>query len=383
MHEYLLMSIKTKYESKIFNGTKTYEFRRRSIGEKNLNKRIYIYSSESKREIVGYIIVDEILHGNAKELVSKTGYEDANGIEKYFDGIEGYALHIKEYYKFIKPIKINEVKFVIPQFYRYISKDEELYKLVLSRKVIHNMNLQYEYYDYIKNGTKRIELRLNDEKRKRIWLHDRIVFNNNKDNEKMVCLVTGITKARDFESLLSSKPIDVFADKSVKTNELLLKLSTFYSLEDQGKYGVIGIGVNPLYTINTYLDNNIIDEIYDLTSEIGNYYVDYKEWVYDKQCCSDKDRITIYVKNDDKIIGVANLKLSENKLCTIYVDKMFRNMGISTILLDEVFKYLGTTKPYLTCHKSNLKYLKNIIKKYKWKKSGIVNNEILFNKEEL
>ncbi len=379
MQEYLLMSIKTKHESKIFNGTKTYEFRRKSIGEKNLNKRIYIYSSEVKREIVGYIIVDEILYGSASELISKTGYEDGKGIEEYFNGINGYALHIKDYYKFIKPIKTSEVKFVIPQFYRYISKDEELYKLVLSRKVTHNMNLQYEYYDYIKNGTKRIELRLNDEKRKRIWLHDRIIFNNNKDNEKLVCLVTGITKAKNFESLLSSKPIDVFADKSVKCEDLLNKLSSFYSLEEQDKHGVIGIGVIPEYVIGTDINKSIIDEIYNLTKEIENYYFDYKEWLYNKQCISDEDRVTIYIKKDDKIIGVANLKLSENKLCTIYVDKMFRNMGISNMLLDEAFKYLKTTRPYLTCHKSNLIYLNNLIKKYNWKKTGVVGNEILFN----
>ena len=33
---------------------------------------------------------------------------------------------------------------------------------------IHEMKLQEEYFNYIKNGTKRIELRLLDEKRKKI-----------------------------------------------------------------------------------------------------------------------------------------------------------------------------------------------------------------------
>ncbi len=32
----------------------------------------------------------------------------------------------------------------------------------------HKMNLQTKYYNFIKNGTKRIELRLFDEKRKEI-----------------------------------------------------------------------------------------------------------------------------------------------------------------------------------------------------------------------
>ena len=33
-----------------------------------------------------------------------------NGIVEYFDGNDGYALHIKEYYKFVKPIKLKEIK---------------------------------------------------------------------------------------------------------------------------------------------------------------------------------------------------------------------------------------------------------------------------------
>ena len=33
---------------------------------------------------------------------------------------------------------------------------------------MHEMKLQPEYYNYILNGTKRIEIRLNDEKRSKI-----------------------------------------------------------------------------------------------------------------------------------------------------------------------------------------------------------------------
>ena len=59
-NELLLMSIKTKYAAQIFDGTKEYEFRKKSIGEKNCYKKIYIYSSEKEKAIIGYIIVDKI-----------------------------------------------------------------------------------------------------------------------------------------------------------------------------------------------------------------------------------------------------------------------------------------------------------------------------------
>ena len=42
--------------------------------------------------------------------------------------------------------------------------------------MIHEMKLQPEYYNYILNGTKRIEIRLFDEKRQQIKIGDTIKF---------------------------------------------------------------------------------------------------------------------------------------------------------------------------------------------------------------
>jgi len=135
-NELLLMSIKTKYASQIFAGTKEYEFRRKSIGEKNCHKKIYIYSSEEEKAIVGYIIVDKILNGDLKEIQKLTNSSNNKSMEKYFNGCDKcYALHISEHRKFIKPIKLMDIKknnedFVIPQFYRYIKHEEPIYTLL-------------------------------------------------------------------------------------------------------------------------------------------------------------------------------------------------------------------------------------------------------------
>ena len=137
-NELLLMSIKTKYANKIFAGIKKYEFRKKSIGEKNCYKKIYIYSSEEEKAIVGYIIVDKILNGNLEKIEALTNSFDNKEIKKYFNDCEEcYALHISEHHKFIKPIKLEDIKnqdkkFVVPQFYRYI-KEEPIYNLLESR----------------------------------------------------------------------------------------------------------------------------------------------------------------------------------------------------------------------------------------------------------
>ena len=140
-NELLVMSIKTKYANQIFAGTKEYEFRRKSIGEKNCYKKIYIYSSEEEKVIVGYIIVDKILSGNLEKIEALTNSFNNKSMENYFNGCEEcYALHISEHHKFIKPIKLEDIKnqykkFVVPQFYRYIREEEPIYALLESRLV--------------------------------------------------------------------------------------------------------------------------------------------------------------------------------------------------------------------------------------------------------
>ena len=52
MDDLLLISIKTKYANQIFNGTKKYEFRRKSIGEKNINKKNFHGFYPMKRAII-------------------------------------------------------------------------------------------------------------------------------------------------------------------------------------------------------------------------------------------------------------------------------------------------------------------------------------------
>lgn len=140
----LLISIKTKYADKIFEGTKVFEFRRKSIGEKNINKKIYVYSSEKDKSIIGYIIIDNILKGDLKYILNSTGYKDNDDIKNYFKNCDVcYALHISKTYKFLEPIKLENIRkidpdFVIPQFYRYLKKEEAIYKELESKLFYEN-----------------------------------------------------------------------------------------------------------------------------------------------------------------------------------------------------------------------------------------------------
>ena len=104
------------------------------------------------------------------------------------------------------------------------------------------MNLQPEYFDFIKDGTKRIELRLYDEKRQSIQLGDIIEFAKSND-EKFKAEVIGLLRYNSFADLFEDFDISILADNSMTKQELLEVLGEFYSEEKQAEFGVIGIRI--------------------------------------------------------------------------------------------------------------------------------------------
>ena len=110
--------------------------------------------------------------------------------------------------------------------------------------MIHEMKLRPEYFDFINNGTKRIELRLYDKKRELIKLGDTIRFLKEPEKtEKLEVKVVGLLRYNSFDDLLKDFPIEKLADKSITKKELKSSLETFYTLEEQKKYGVLGIRI--------------------------------------------------------------------------------------------------------------------------------------------
>ncbi len=107
---------------------------------------------------------------------------------------------------------------------------------------VHEMNLQPKYFDFIKAGTKRIELRLYDEKRQLIQLGNIIEFAKSED-EKFKAEVVGLLRYNSFADLFEDFDISILADSSMTKQELLEVLGEFYSEEKQAEFGVIGIRI--------------------------------------------------------------------------------------------------------------------------------------------
>lgn len=109
-------------------------------------------------------------------------------------------------------------------------------------KMEHEMKLQPEYFEFIKEGTKRIEIRLNDEKRSQIKLGDTIKFLKEPEKkETLKAKVVGLLRYNTFEDMFNDFDISILADKSMTKEELIGVLEQFYTKEKQKEYGVLGI----------------------------------------------------------------------------------------------------------------------------------------------
>ncbi len=109
----------------------------------------------------------------------------------------------------------------------------------------YKLKLQPKYYNFILNGTKRIEIRLFDEKRQQIKIGDTIKFLKEPDlNESFNVKVIGLLRYNNFEDMFKDFDISILSDKSLSKEELISELERFYTKEKQDKYGVLGIRID-------------------------------------------------------------------------------------------------------------------------------------------
>ena len=105
---------------------------------------------------------------------------------------------------------------------------------------MHEMNLQEAPFRMIKNKTKTIELRLYDEKRRKIKPGDTIEFNNDKTAEILVTKVIALHIYKDFNELNTHcNHIELgYEDNEIPTPN---DMEQYYAKEKIEKYGVVGI----------------------------------------------------------------------------------------------------------------------------------------------
>ena len=106
--------------------------------------------------------------------------------------------------------------------------------------MIHKMNLHDEPFKKIKNGTKTVEMRLNDEKRQLINIGDTIEFENRITFEIIKVSVIGLVKFKNFDELYNSFDKLVIG-YNIEDIANPLDMEKYYSKEEITKYGVLAI----------------------------------------------------------------------------------------------------------------------------------------------
>ena len=108
-----------------------------------------------------------------------------------------------------------------------------------------SMSLRPDYYEMVRSGEKDIELRLYDEKRRRMHNGDTIlIYNAQNHNDCIRAKIVRLHIAHSFADLATkiSMPRTGFAS----LNALMSAVSKFYDAEMESKYGIVGIELEVL-----------------------------------------------------------------------------------------------------------------------------------------
>ena len=116
-------------------------------------------------------------------------------------------------------------------------------KSLLATTDCHYMNLYPEPFNLIKNRTKTIEMRLNDEKRKLLKIGDLIVFTNTETKKELITEVIDLRAFSSFDELYAKYPKKVlgYKDSEIANPK---DMNEYYSDDNIKKYGTLAIEIS-------------------------------------------------------------------------------------------------------------------------------------------
>ncbi len=130
-----------------------------------------------------------------------------------------------------------------------------------------------------------------------------------------------------------------------------------------------------IFTLSSFINNHrlflkLAQAAYSVTDHICKDYPMHFEWYWSKEIprvFNGTGEVLICTINNN-IAGVAFLKKdsTECKLCTLLVVENYRRKHVGTKLLEQSFKYFGTTKPLVTIADYKIPMYEHFIKKYSW-----------------
>ena len=163
------------------------------------------------------------------------------------------------------------------------------------------MKLQKSPFERIKNGTKTVEFRLYDEKRRKIKIGDQIEFSKSPDLQETILVdVLDLYREDTFENLFKK----LFTDEDEIKKETK-SMYQYYSPDEEKQYGVVGIKISLIssgfrYTYNKLVRDKIPENINSEPGRKSKYRI-----LNDKEYLNELNK---------KVIEEANEFIEENSI---------------------------------------------------------------------
>ncbi|MEH7114298.1 ASCH domain-containing protein [Neobacillus niacini] len=110
--------------------------------------------------------------------------------------------------------------------------------------MVHEMGLYSEYYQAIKDGKKTVEVRLNDEKRRKIKVGDTIEFIKvPEQNDTLQVKVTGLRTYDTFQDMYKDIPFKDFDCAGWSMKEMIDGTYEIYTPEQEKEWGTLAITI--------------------------------------------------------------------------------------------------------------------------------------------
>ena len=220
-----------------------------------------------------------------------------------------------------------------------------------------NMKLQNVPFKQIKDGSKIIEVRLNDEKRKTLEINDIIVFSNTKTNEQVEKKIISLKTYSSFKELFNNYDNILLGARGYNESEYEQSMYSFYTKEDEQKYGVLAI---ELEKIDEDLRETFISrekpyegkllKIRKDVVELANKRHTYREWIEHPGACAivcvDKDDNILLERQYRYPFGKTIIEIPAGKLNSQLEDKRdcaIRELQEETGIVSHDMTYLGET----------------------------------------
>ena len=117
---------------------------------------------------------------------------------------------------------------------------------MIFRKRVFNVemivHLDSDIFDVVDNGIKCVEGRLNDEKRQKLNIGDKLIFLRRPDDiDSIEAVVEDLVYYDNFKDMVNDYTIEELYLGGYPKDDYLNLLKRFYSDEEQEKYGVVAI----------------------------------------------------------------------------------------------------------------------------------------------